>query len=84
MNTKIKNTRVVTFEEDYFSKARVAQNGDPIYKKGSIHAIHQRTVALLKDKGAKMKVKEFDEKRAIDLAKKAMADDQKGSKANRN
>ena len=83
MNTKLKNTRVVTFEEDYFSVPG-KKSGNPIYKKGSTHAIHQRTVALLKDKGAKMKVKEFDEKRAIELVKKAMADDQKHSRSRLN
>lgn len=71
MSKKMDNVRIVTFEEDYLSKARIAEKGDPIYTKGSTHAIHQRTVAQLKDKGAKMKVKPFDEKRAIELAKQA-------------
>lgn len=80
MSKKLDNVRVVTFTEDYSSKVSKA----PIYKKGSTHAIHQRTVALLKDKGAKMTVTRFDEKRAIELAKQAMADDQRGSKARNN
>lgn len=89
MSKKIDNTRIVTFQEDYFSKAglnEIALNEaknkenktnrphmiEPIYKKGSVHAIHQVTVAQLKEKGAKMEVKKFDYQRAVQLAKQAM------------
>lgn len=67
MSKKLDNVRVVTFQDDYTSKA-----GTTIYKKGSVHAIHQRTVAQLKEKGAKMDVKKFDHQRAVQLAKQAM------------
>lgn len=67
MSKKMDNVRVVTFTEDYSSK----KSSQPIYRKGSTHAIHQRTVAQLKDKGAKFTAKPFDEKRAIELAKQA-------------
>lgn len=66
MSKKMENTRVVTFQEDYVTKA-----GTVVYKKGSVHAIHQKTVGQLKDKGAKMSVTKFDEQRAIQLAKQA-------------
>ena len=66
MSKKLDNTRIVTFKEDYSSKV-----GTLIYKKGSTHAIHQKTVGQLKDKGAKMEVNKFDEKRAIELAKQS-------------
>lgn len=66
MSNKIKNTRVVTFKEDYISKAR--SGGEPIAKKGSVHAMHVNLAAMLKDKGAKIEVKEFDEAGAIKRA----------------
>ena len=66
MSKKLENTRVVTFKEDYKSKI-----GTLVYKKGSTHAIHQKTVANLKEKGAKMDVNKFDERRAIELAKQS-------------
>lgn len=71
MSKKMDNVKIVTFTEDYTSKAGAKEGGGPIYKKGSTHAIHQRTVAQLKDKGAKFTAKPFDEKRAIELAKQA-------------
>jgi len=71
MSKKIDNTRIVTFKEDYSSKARIANGGDPIYRKGSKHAIHQTTVAQLQEKGAKMEVKKLDYDRAVELAKQA-------------
>lgn len=67
MSKKLDNVRIVTFKEDYTSKP-----GTIIYKKGSVHAIHQRTVAQLQEKGAKMEVKKYDYQRAVQLAKQAM------------
>lgn len=64
MSQKFDKTRIVTFEEDYTTKA-----GTTVYKKGTTHAIHERTVAQIKEKGAKMKVKNFDLKRAADIAR---------------
>lgn len=77
MSNKITNTRICTFKEDYVSnaeKAGAAKSGrqpQPIYIKGSVHAIHKNTVAKLKEKGAKMDVREFDERAAILRAKQA-------------
>lgn len=74
------NVRVVTFKEDYFSKVRAEKKLDPIYRKGETHAIHQKTVKQLQDKGAKMEVKRFDEQREIEIAKRALALQEKESK----
>lgn len=71
MGKKMENVKIVTFQEDYNSKAGIANKTEPIYEKGSTHAIHQRTVAQLRDKGAKMEVKPFDEQAAIKRAKEA-------------
>lgn len=57
MNNKEKNARLVTFKEDYVSKAG-KEKGEIIYKKGSVHAIHKTLVKQLQEKGAKMDVKE--------------------------
>lgn len=72
----MQNVRVVTFKEDYSSTV----SKKPIYKKGEVHAIHQRTVKQLQDKGAKMEVKRFDEQREIEIAKKALAEQEKQSR----
>ena len=71
MSKKLDNVRIVTFKEDYNSKVGIAKGNDPIYRKGSKHAIHQRTVAQLKEKGAKMEVEKFDYLRAVEKAKQA-------------
>lgn len=60
MNNKEKNTRVVTFKEDYNSEAGKKANQPPIYRKGSVHAIHKDLVKKLQDKGAKVDVKPLD------------------------
>lgn len=78
MNNKFKNTRVVTFTEDYFSgpQKQLIKDGvhpSPIYKKGSTHAIHFKTVERLKDKGAKFSVKEFDHQAYVSRSKKQLA-----------
>ena len=71
MSKKLDNVRIVIFKEDYFSKVGVEKKADPIYRKGSKHAIHQRTVNQLREKGAKMDVQQYDYKRAVELAKQA-------------
>jgi len=83
MSKKLDNVRIVTFKEDYFSNARLEEIAvheskserphqvKPIYRKGSKHAIHQRTVNQLREKGAKMDVQQYDYKRAVELAKQA-------------
>lgn len=55
MNNKEKNTRVVTFKEDYVTKA-----GTVVYKKGSTHAIHKTLVKNLQEKGMKADVRALD------------------------
>jgi len=70
MSKKLDNVRIVTFEEDYTTNARIEAKQPPIYRKGSKHAIHQVTIAQIKEKGAKMKVATYDYKRAVELAKK--------------
>ncbi len=60
MNNKEKNTRIVTFNEDYFSEAGKKSKEGPIYKKGSTHAIHAALVKKLEEKGAQMKVEKLD------------------------
>lgn len=82
INNKFKNTRKVTFQEDYFSAPQKKQLEDspgmePIYKKGSVHYIHHKTVDSLKAKGAKMKVEEFDHAAYVSKSKKQLAKNKK-------
>lgn len=60
MNNKEKQTRKVTFKEDYYSKAGKELGEAPIYRKSSVHAIHEGLVSQLQAKGAKMEVGKFD------------------------
>lgn len=81
---KFKNTRVVIFEEDYYSGAqkdllKKEKAVEPIYKKGSKHYIHFKTVEQLKEKGAKMKVKEFDYTAYVNKSKKQLAENKKAA-----
>lgn len=76
MNAKEKETRIVTFKEDYSSKAG-KEAGEVIYKKGSMHAIHFKTVKSLEAKGAKMDVKPYDKEAAEKRIKKAMEEKNK-------
>lgn len=71
MNNKEKNTRIVTFEEDYTSQAGTKSKEGPIYKKGSTHAIHASMVKKLEEKGAKMKVEKLDVDAGIKRIQKA-------------
>jgi hypothetical protein len=73
--SKFEDTRIVTFKEDYSA-------GEPpqlFYKKGSTHAIHWKVVKKLEDKGAKMKVEEFDHKAYIKREKEKLLKKDKGS-----
>lgn len=72
---RLKNTKVVTFKEDYNA------GGMLIYKKGSTHPIHKKTVEVLKEKGVKMDVKDYDVDAEIDKAKAKFdkAKDKEGS-----
>lgn len=63
LTNKEKETRIVTFKEDYASKAGKAA-GKVIYRKGSVHAIHFKLVKQLETKGAKMDVKKYDKEAA--------------------
>ena len=63
VTNKEKETRIVTFKEDYASKVGKTK-GEVIYKKGTIHAIHFKTVQQLQEKGAKMDVKKYDKEAA--------------------
>lgn len=72
MNNKEKNTRIVTFKEDYFSKAGEKEKASSIYKKGSVHAIHHLTVKSLLAKGAKMDVKKHDPEPGVKRLKEQM------------
>lgn len=78
LTNKEKETRIVTFKEDYSSKAQkavagIAEKPDVIYKKGSVHAIHQSLVKKLEANGAKMDVKKFDKEASEKRIKAARA-----------
>jgi hypothetical protein len=64
---KYENTRIVTFQEDYFVKAKDAgadgKGRKLLHKKGSRHAMHKGIVAILEKNGAKIKVEQVDAKK---------------------
>jgi hypothetical protein len=68
LTNKEKETRIVTFKEDYSSTAakseatKAGKDVKPqvIYRNGSVHAIHYSLVKKLEAKGVKMDVKKFD------------------------
>lgn len=64
MSNRLKKTRIVTFKEDYKDK-----KGKIIYKKGSEHPVHEKTVDVLLEGGAKISHKKFDYETAIEKAK---------------
>lgn len=69
MNNKFKNTRVVTFDEDY--KVKTADGkGKVLHKKGDTIHVHKSTAETL-SKNGKVKVKEFDYEGEVAKAKKA-------------
>lgn len=78
LTNKEKETRIVTFKEDYSSKAQKAVAGltekpEVLFKKGSVHALHQSLVKSLEAKGAKMDVKKFDKEASEKRIKAARA-----------
>lgn len=68
MSSKLDNVRVVTFKEDYKSKA-----GKILFAKGRTIAMHVRTINKLIARGAKADVKLFDVKKAVAKAKENLA-----------
>ncbi len=73
MSRRLDNTRVVTFKEDYFIKGRTT----PLYSKDKDYAIHHSVVEKIKNDGAKISVKLFDEKGAVAKAKKQLEESKK-------
>lgn len=69
MSNKWDNVRVVTFKDDYKSKA-----GKVLFKKGRTVAMNNRTINKLIARGAKADVKPFDKEKAVRNAKKALAE----------
>ena len=70
--SKYEDTRIVTFKEDYSKPTR--SGGTRVYfKKGSVHAIHKKMVALFEKGGAKMDVKELDLKKMYTERTKILA-----------
>lgn len=63
LTNKEKETRIVTFKEDYASKPGKAA-GKIIYRKGTVHAIHFKLVKKLEATGVKMDVKKYDKEAA--------------------
>lgn len=64
MSNRLDNTRVVTFKEDYSGNGKKV-----IYAKGTETAIHKDLAEKLKANGAKVEIKEFDQKKKIAAAK---------------
>lgn len=86
--SKYEDTRIVTFKEDY-AVPKVDKDERPIiidgkpamivyYKKDSKHAIHYKVVEKLLEKGAKMKVEEFDRKAYVKREKEKLLKRDKG------
>lgn len=78
LTNKEKETRIVTFKEDYSTKAQKAVAGltdkpEVLFKKGSVHALHYSLVKSLEAKGAKMDVKKFDKEASEKRIKAARA-----------
>jgi len=76
-SNKERNARIVTFKEDYFSKAGAAEKANPIYKKGTKHAMHATLAAQLQAKGAKIDVAKYDPDPAVRRLKAQRADNLK-------
>lgn len=68
MSSKLDNVRVVTFKEEFKSKA-----GKVLFAKGRTIAMHNRTITKLIARGAKADVKPFDKEKAIKKAKENLA-----------
>jgi hypothetical protein len=69
MPKKWENVRVVTFQEDYKSKA-----GKVLFRKGRTVAMHNRTIQKLIARGAKATVLPFDREKAVAKAKRELAE----------
>lgn len=79
LTTKEKETRIVTFKQDYSSAAQIAAAGkdtkpEVLFKNGSVHALHLSLVKKLTDKGVKMDTKKFDKEASEKRIKKARAE----------
>lgn len=72
MNNRIKNTRVVKFEEDFNPSGKKV-----LYAKDSEHAIHVKLVEKLQTKKVKMKVSKFDFDKAVEKAQKQLEKNKK-------
>lgn len=59
---KYRDTRIVTFQQDYQPGG---VTGKVIYKKDSVHAIHFETVEQLQNLGVKMKVVKLDPSKLV-------------------
>lgn len=75
-NSRIKNSREVTFNADYKGK-----NGKVIYAKGTKTYIHTKLVDILKKNGAKMDVKEINFDKEVTAARKAFKESEKGKQS---
>lgn len=78
LNTKEKETRIVTFKQDYSTDAQKAvaelnQKPEVLFKNGSVHALHYSLVKKLEAKGVKMDVKKFDKEASEKRIKAARA-----------
>lgn len=73
---KYENTRIVTFQEDYFVKTR-SGGQKLLHKKGSRHAMHKGIVKILQENKAKIKVEDFDPKPLEAKLKKRLQDQRK-------
>lgn len=79
---KYENTRIVTFQEDYYVKTRQKdKDGNNavklLHKKGSRHAMHKGIVKILEANKAKIKVEEFDPKPLESKLKKRLIEQRK-------
>lgn len=72
MSNKLKNTRIVTLKDDY-----TTMSGRVILAKGSVHAMHKTTVAKIKDRGAKLDVKEINIEQEREKARKVFSENEK-------
>lgn len=76
--SKLEDTRIVTFKEDYTGRQGKPKEGEPpviVYmKKGETHALHKRVLAKLIERGAKVDVKEVDTKKVYADAKRRHED----------
>lgn len=65
----MENVRIVTFNEDYYVKAKNKDGKRVMFHKGTTKPMHQKVAENLVSRGAKVSVKPFDEKTALARAK---------------